>query len=158
MDLVGHDFDIFHLLTASEPRTVYAIGGLAHYTDGRDTLAHAHAAIEYASGVRLGFALNMFAPENRQSREMWLIGDQGTLYCSAGRQTILFRDRATGQETPVEIVKSDGTLEQHKAFVESIRTGKSPYPDGKTGRNALKASLAAERSIAEARPIQWSDL
>lgn len=158
VDLVGHDFDIFHLLTGSEPRSIYAIGGLSQYTDGRDTVDHAHAAVEYANGTRLGFALNMFAPENRQSREMWLIGSKGTLYCSTGRQTILFRDRATGQETPVEITKSDGTLEQHKAFVESIRTGKPPYPDGQTGRNALKASLAAELSMAEGRPVKWTEL
>ncbi len=158
VDLVGHDFDIFHLLTASEPRSIYAIGGLSQYTDGRDTIDHAHVAIEYTSGVRLGFALNMFAPENRQSREMWLIGDRGTLYCSTGRQTILFRDRATAQETLVEIEKSNGDIAEHKAFVESIRAGKPPYPDGQIARYALKASLAAERSIAEARPLKWSDL
>ncbi len=158
VDLVGHDFDIFYMLNASEPRTVYAIGGLAQYTDGRDTVDHAHAAIEYANGVRLGFALNMFAPENRQSREMWLIGEKGTLYCSAGRQIVALRDRATGQETPIEIVKSDGTLEEHRAFVESIRSGKPPYPDGRTGRIALKTSLAAERSMAQGRAIRWSEL
>lgn len=158
VDLVGHDFDIFHMLTGSVPRSVYAIGGLAIYQDGRDTMDHAHAAIEYASGVRLGFALNMFAPENRQSREMWLVGDKGTLYCSAGRSQVAFRDRENGQETPVEVVKTDGTIEQHKAFIQSIRTGQPPYPDGRTGRNALKASLVAERSVAEGRAIKWTEL
>jgi len=157
VDLVGHDFDIFHLLTASEPRTIYAIGGLSQYKDGRDTVDHAHAAIEYANGIRLGFALNMFAPENR-GREMWLIGERGTLYCSTGDQAVVFRERASRKETRVEISKQDGTLEQHKAFVESIRTGKPPYPDARMGRAALKTSLAAERSIAEGRPISWSEL
>lgn len=157
VDLVGHDFDIFHLVTGSEPRTIYAIGGLSQYRDGRDTVDHAHAAIKYASGVRLGFALNMFAPENR-GREMWLIGDHGTLYCSTGEQAIFFRDRASRKETRIEISKQDGTLEQHKAFIESIRTGKPPYPDAKMGRAALKTSLATERSIAEGRAIGWTEL
>ena len=43
-------------------------------------------------------------------------------------------------------------------FAEAIRGGKPPYPDGRAGRNALKASLAAERSISEGRVMRWSEL
>jgi hypothetical protein len=44
------------------------------------------------------------------------------------------------------------------AFVNSVRTGKQPIASGQVGKEAIKISLLAEKSIRERRIIDWNEL
>ena len=121
-------------------------------------LSHAHIVAHYNNGVRLGLEVNTSVPEDQEGREMWLVGNQGTLYCSTRLQSVVFYNGSNLQRAAVKCVNSDGIVDQHRAFVECIRCGNPPYPDGKTARVALKTCIAAQLSLVEGRPVAWDGL
>ena len=63
---------------------------------------------------------------------------------------ITARDAGPDQDT--------GTYREYLAFANSIRTGAKPLVNGQVGKEAIKISLLAEKSLREKRIVSWNDL
>ncbi|MBM4046074.1 MAG: hypothetical protein FJ279_13235 [Planctomycetes bacterium] len=88
------------------------------------------------------------------------VGETGRLDASLDQNEITVIDSQTGNVTVHKTPPSghpiygfSGTYEQHVSFIESIRTGQPPLPDGESGRLAVAASLAAAESLKRGQPV-----
>jgi predicted dehydrogenase len=166
-----HELDVIHWLVGARVARVYAAGGNSVLKE-RDTIDHAAITIEYENGVKVDFGFCLFAPNSGPSgREIIVIGSEGTMQPVAGK--IALRKRTGGDPTmidpkdstpaavgsrPVGKDEDSGSYRQLLAFVDSIRTGRPPFCSGEVGREAMRISLLAEKSVRERRVVGWGEL
>ncbi|MBI3694441.1 MAG: Gfo/Idh/MocA family oxidoreductase [Acidobacteria bacterium] len=166
-----HELDVIHWLVGARVARVYATGG-NNVLKQRETIDHAVLAIDYENGVKVNFGFSLFAPNTGpNAREMTIIGTEGNLQPVANK--IAWRKRSGGQpemidpsdstptavgSKPVGKDEDNGTYRQLMAFVNSIRTGQPGFPDGEVGKEAIKISLLAEKSLRERRIVAWNEL
>ena len=166
-----HELDVIHWLVGARVARVYAAGGNSVLKE-RDTIDHAAITIEYENGVKVDFGFCLFAPNSGPSgREIIVIGSEGTMQPVAGK--IALRKRAGGEPAmidpkdstpavvgarPVGKDEDSGSYRQLLAFVDSIRTGRPPFCSGEVGREAIRISLLAEKSVRERRVVGWGEL
>ena len=166
-----HELDVIHWLVGARVARVYATGG-NNVLKERETIDHAGILIEYENGVKVDFGFCLFAPNSGPSgREIILIGSEGAMQPVAGKVAV--RKKAGGEPTLIDPVDStpaavgarpvgkdedSGTYRQLVAFVHSIRTGRPPFASGEVGKEAIKISLLAEKSLREGRVVSWNDL
>ena len=167
-----HEIDVLHGMINSKVSRVYASGGNNVYLD-RETIDHAGLVIDYDSGVKFTFNFCLYGQNAGPtvSRQMVLVGTTGILQpegklVTVRRQTggaaktydpkdsapdvITARDVGPDQDT--------GTYREYIAFANSIRTGAKPLVSGQVGKEAIKISLLAEKSLREKRILSWNDL
>ena len=167
-----HFFDLMRVITGSEPSRLYATGGQdVNHLDERyagrkpDIVDNAFVVIDFANGVRALLDLCMFAEASRDEQEIAATGDRGKVECGvpSSRLTIGIRQPL---ELSSEIVPVDqallaaghhhgSTFFQHRAFAACIQGGTPPEVSLEDGRAAVAMGVAAERSIAERRPITF---
>lgn len=167
-----HEIDILHGLIHSQVTRVYASGGNNVYTD-RQTIDHAGLVIDYASGVTFTFNFCLYGQNAGPSvaRPMVLAGTKGIMapegkQVSIRKQTggpakmIDTKDAAPDIITARQVGPDQdaGTYREYVAFANSIRTGAKPLVNGQVGKEAIKISLLAEKSLRERRIVSWNDL
>lgn len=165
-----HFFDLMRLIIKSEPIRLYASGGqdVNHLDEtyaGRrpDIVDNAYVVVDFANGVRAMLDLCMFAEASKDQEEIAVIGDRGKVECGVPSSRLVI-----GRREPLalsnEIVPVDqsllaaghhhgSTYFQHLAFAACIENGTPPAVSLADGRAAVALGAAAERSIAEHRPI-----
>lgn len=130
--------------------------GIAAY-EGRDTLDHAVAIVEYANGFKATLQLGLFVPHGFHGRYVGLVGTAGSVKIDAGTQQLFqyFRDRRDEVRYTVQEPHTGhghGMQAQHIAFADAIRGGPPPTASGEAGRTAVAVALAAEEAIRTGQP------
>jgi predicted dehydrogenase len=167
-----HEIDVLHGMINSQVTRVYASGGNNVYMN-RETIDHAGLVIDYANGVTFTFNFCLYGQNASTSvaRQMVLTGTTGILQ-PEGKQVTLRRQKGGAPKVydpkdsaPDVITARDvgpdqdtGTYREYLAFANSIRTGAKPLVSGQVGKEAIKISLLAEKSLRERRIVSWNDL
>jgi predicted dehydrogenase len=167
-----HEIDVLHGMINAKVTRVYASGGNNVYKD-RETIDHAGLVIDYESGVKFTFNFCLYGNNASKeiSRLMVLTGTMGIMQ-PEGRQVSIRRqtggpakvydpkgsapDIITAREVGPD--QDAGTYREYTAFANSIRTGAKPLVSGQIGKEAIKISLLAEKSLREGRIVSWNDL
>ncbi len=178
-----HFFDLMRLILQDEPTRIYASGGadvnhLDEKYQGRtpDIIDNAFVIVDFQSGQRAMLDLSMFAEGSKFQERISIIGDEAKIEClipvAAGHwiegdeheATVEFSPRSPlgpeSHEVPVdEAVLAAGahhgsTYYEHLGFRKAI-LGEGPVEVTiADGVQSVRMGLAAERSIAEGRPIE----
>lgn len=164
-----HEIDILHWLAGAQVTRVFATGGNNVYKD-RETIDHAGLTVDYDNGAKLTFSFCLFAEGRRE--KMTVIGDQGLIepvedgvlvqMRSGGEPAVeeVHAEPPAGLEANIPMVSYNalGTYREVLAFLDHIRTGGKPLSGGKVGKDAIKISLLAQKSIDEGRAMAWDEL
>lgn len=169
-----HFFDLMSLITRANPVRVYASGAqdvnhLDESYDGEtpDILDNAFVIVDYDDGTRALLDLCMFAEASTNEEEIVATGDAGKVECAIPASTLTVGRRSPFKTESLETTTIDvdptalaaghhhgSTYFQHAAFLNSIRTGVAPTVTIRDGARAVALGAAAERSVAEKRPIE----
>jgi predicted dehydrogenase len=178
-----HQLDVLHGIIGSQVTRIFATGGNNVYKD-RETIDHAGLLLEYENGVKFEFGMNLFTNNAGSINRMVVIGKEGTIQPeSVDQQTpsanapralkVAVRKNtvrapelhdAVGSVLGAKESSLSGPLQsspeyrQLVAFEEAVRTGKQPLNSVEVGRDAVKISLLAQKSIDERRPVLWNEL
>jgi len=167
-----HEIDVLHGMINSKVARVYASGGNNVYKN-RETIDHAGIVIDYENGVKFTFNFCLFGQNaGAVARQMVVAGTKGVME-TGGREAILIGKQGTrgmqtiepGDASPSPVTQPTGgpgtevpTYREYLAFAHSVRTGEKPLVNGQVGKEAIKISLLAEKSLRERRPQSWNDL
>ena len=167
-----HEIDVLHGMINSKVTRIYASGGNNVYKN-RETIDHAGIVIDYENDVKFTFNFCLYGANAGPAvaRQMILTGTTGILQPEGKQVTIR---RQTGgpaklydpKDSAPDIItarnagpdQDTGTYREYVAFANSIRTGAKPLVSGQVGRDAIKISLLAEKSLRERRIVSWGDL
>jgi predicted dehydrogenase len=154
LDLMIHDIDLVLSLAGAEPVEVRAVGRpvMSAHAD------YAVAQLSFANGMQAELTASRVAVA--MERRLRLLGDQGEV-----RVDFLKRELAAlrpGGAEPAEHMpgwgrdllswtEHDSLEAEHAAFLDSIRAGTPPEPDGAAGRAALSVALRVEQAAATGR-------
>jgi predicted dehydrogenase len=168
-----HEIDVLHWMINAKVARVYASGG-NNVLKQRETIDHAGIVIDYENGVKFTFNFCLYgqAAGAPVARLMVLAGTQGIMQTTAERNKVSIRKQGAkeqlidaGGSAPSAINKREsgpdqdaGTYREYLAFANSIRTGEKPLVSGEVGKEAIKISLLAEKSLRERRIVTWNDL
>jgi predicted dehydrogenase len=164
-----HEIDVLNWIVGNPVASVYATGG-NNVLKNRETIDHAAIAITYENGVKFDFAFSIFAPTaGPVGRQMTFIGTEGLIHAEPGKLELRRRGEPSrniplDDNTPTGLLQQqvgrdldNGTYRQALAFLESVTTGRKPVCDGKVGREVMRISLLAERSLRERRIVNWGE-
>ncbi len=170
-----HFFDLMRLIADAEPVRVFASGAqdvnhLDERYDGEtpDMIDNAYVIVDFEGGARALLDLCMFAEISRDQEEIAAVGDRGKVEAGIPSSTLFvgLRD-STEQRTETVPVDADilaagnhhgSTYYEHLAFRKSVLEGTVPEVGLVDGLKAVAVGVAAERSIAERRPVDMSEL
>jgi predicted dehydrogenase len=170
-----HFFDLMRLILASEPVRVYASGAqdvnhLDERVDGKvpDIKDNGFVVIDFESGARALLDLCMFAEGSRNEQEICATGDGGKIECFLPESSVVIGDRRT-RAVRTETIAVDeaillagahhgSTFALHQRLRAAILGGGPPEVSARDGLLAVAMGAAAERSIAERRPIELAEL
>lgn len=175
-----HYFDLINLMAGSRPERVFASGGQAlnfldFQQDGRraDIDDHAFVIIDYATGIRASFTLNMFSRELYE--ELIVTGEQGRLLaCEHSSFTPGSRSRGTIQVetqghpaysgidvTYPDIIEASGhhgaTFFEHEALVDRLQGKATDAATPLQGIWAMIVASAAQQSIVSGEIVTITD-
>ena len=170
-----HFFDLMRLITDDEPVRVYGSGAQdANHLDERyhgavpDIIDNAFVTVDFAGGGRALLDLCMFGEASPAEQEIVATGDAGRVACAvpASELTVGTRasrsSRTTMVDVPPEILAAGShhgsTWFEHGAFLAALRSGTPPAVSLDDGLRAVAMGVAAERSIAERRPVDMAEL
>ncbi len=169
-----HHFDLFNWFADSQPLRVTAMGGNDVNPDGQ--IDNAWVVVEYANGVRACLALCLFSPYGNDL-EVSAIGDRGKVESFAFDQILRQwgADRPDNTEYHVAFDPLFGDIRQemrekersilwersmiyreHRAFIESIQTGKQPVASVDAALQSALVPLAAQRAMETGEVVQLS--
>ena len=167
-----HEIDVLHWMINAKVARIYASGG-NNVLKQRETIDHAGIVIDYENGVKFTFNFCLFAQNaGPVARLMVLAGAKGILETTTERNRLsIWRegakpewiDAAGSAPNAINARESGpdqdiGTYREYLAFANSIRTGEKPMVSGEVGKEAIKISLLAEKSLRERRIVTWNDL
>jgi len=168
-----HEIDVLHWMINAKVARVYASGG-NNVLKQRETIDHAGIVIDYENGVKFTFNFCLYGQSAGApvARLMVLAGTQGIMQTTAERNKVSIRKQGAkeqlidaGGAAPGAITAREsgpdqdtGTYREYLAFANSIRTGEKPLVSGEVGKDAIKISLLAEKSLRERRIMTWNDL
>ncbi|MDA9902200.1 Gfo/Idh/MocA family oxidoreductase [Gammaproteobacteria bacterium] len=176
-----HYFDLINLLASSRPIRVYAAGGRAvNFRDFEyagvksDIDDHAFVIIEYASGVRANFSLNMFSPNF--SEELVVVGEGGRLVAAESfnmhqeSATEISMDIETGErQTSRHInlgfpkaIESSGhhgsTYFEHMAFFDRVEGKETGAATIEEGFWSIIVATAAQLSLSRGESVSIEEM
>ena len=176
-----HYFDIINMLAESTAVRVFASGGQAvNFTDfskdgkAADIDDHAMVIIEYASGLRASFTLNMFAPHFHE--ELIVCGDQGRLVATEtfnflqsdvaqSMVAIEMGENGASRTTDLgypRIVEQSGhhgsTFFEHIAFMDQIEGKATDSATPLQGFWSIVVAAAAQQSLRTGLPVDIESL
>jgi predicted dehydrogenase len=167
-----HEIDVLHWMINAKVARVYASGG-NNVLKQRETIDHAGIVIDYENGVKFTFNFCLYGQAaGPVARLMVLAGTTGILETTTERNKVSIWKQGAKPElidaagsAPSAITAREsgpdqdtGTYRQYLAFANSIRTGEKPLVSGEVGKEAIKISLLAEKSLRERRIVTWNDL
>lgn len=169
-----HFFDLMRLIVGERPVRLYASGAqdVNHLDESYggetpDIVDNAFVTVDFANGARALLDLCMFAEASADQEEIAATGDQGKVTCGIPSAQLTIGRRAprhlTTEHVPVDAAVLEAgahhgaTYFQHLAFLEALRTGYKPEVGIDDGWKAVAMGIAAERSIAERRPIDLAE-
>ncbi len=170
-----HFFDLMRLITGDEPVRVYASGAQdVNHLDERysggvpDIIDNAFVIVDFAGGCRALLDLCMFGEASPAEQEIVATGDAGRAACTVPASELTIGRRGSGpSETTVVAVPPEllaagshhgSTWFEHEAFLAALRAGGPPAVSLRDGLAAVAMGVAAERSIAEGRPVDLAEL
>lgn len=171
-----HFFDLMNLICGSAPERVMASGSQAvNHLDERydgerpDILDNAYVIVEYASGARAMLDLCMFAEATTEQEELVAVGDEGKLEAFLPSQEFRRGRREDGWFAATSEVVTDDSVAhegyhhgssylQHVDFQAAVRSGRQPVVSMQDGLLSVAVGVAAQRSIAERRPVDLSEI
>lgn len=157
-----HHYDIFNLWLESEPREVYASGGIAKHAVMSGTKSeivdHAWVVNDYANGARamLGICF-LGAHGQKHRREFGVQGTEGRVFFSLDDGETLHLSRNDGE---TQTIRTDAVLRGgvFRDFLECARTGRTPLVTPEIARKSMVVPLAAEKSLEERRAVRVSEI
>jgi predicted dehydrogenase len=170
-----HFFDLMRLITESEAVRVYAsaaqdVNHLDERYEGRvpDILDNGFVTVDFASGARALLDLCMFAEASRNEQEIAATGELGKIESHIPESTLTIGTRNPRRIETREVSVADDLLHagahhgstflEHKRFREALLSGAPPDVSAEDGLRAVLIGLAAERSAADHRPVELSEL
>lgn len=155
-----HHCDILDLWADSRPYSVYATGGQKKYPTlwGRpsDIVDHAWITFDYENGTKGMIGIN-FTQGHRHQRELGVAGTEGLIRFNLSDGEKLHLTTNNGD---TEVLDCPGELRGgvFLDFLNCVRARTQPLVGFERGRRSLLVPLAAERSIAERRPVLISEI
>jgi predicted dehydrogenase len=182
-----HYFNLMDHISGERPVRVFASGGqrvnfLDEVHDGKraDMLDSAYVIVEYASGKRAMLDLCMFAENTVDKECISVTGDAGkvesflpSLELRHGKRSAVgnFKEWTHDASKPkVDVrkvwndsIKYNGfhygaSYLEHVKFFNAIQGGKAPEVTLEDGLRSVATGLAAQKSIAEGRPVLMSEI
>jgi predicted dehydrogenase len=146
LDLMIHDVDIVLALTGAEPEEVRAAG--VHVLSEKVDIANVR--LQFPNGCVANLTASRVSTE--RVRKLRLFQPKQYLSLDYGRQDLAVfsvgAERQIGFEQ-APVVKAEPLKLQFDAFLEAIRSRKSPKSDGPRARQTLRAALAILDKIKE---------
>jgi predicted dehydrogenase len=179
-----HFFDLMRLITGARAERVYASGAQdVNHLDERyggetpDILDNAFVIVDFEGGARAMLDLCMFAEQSENQTEIAATGDDGKIEVRTPESALVIgrrvrptppgvrRDAARIERIPVAVDETamaagthhGATYYEHVAFRDAIRDGGTPAVTLEDGLMAVAIGAAAERSIAERRPVLMAE-
>jgi predicted dehydrogenase len=162
LDSSIHDFDLARWLMRDEVERVQAFGS--------SRMPEVKPYNDFEAGV-VNLQFEKGAIGNVESfRQCWygydirteVVGSKGTLAIGSlqHRATTLMTSQGIGYQAITHWLDrfTDAYLLEMRDFVETILSGREPRVTGCDGRQAVAISLAAQRSVKEARPVTLAEM
>ena len=171
-----HFFDLMRLIVRDEPVRVYGSGAQdVNHLDERyggetpDVIDNAFVVVDFAGGCRALLDLCMFGEAAPAEQEIAATGDAGRIACTVPASELLVSDRVSGRRQQVTVIDvppdllaagshHGSTWFEHRAFLAALHGGTPPAVSLHDGLAAVAMGVAAERSIAERRPVDMAEL
>lgn len=147
-----HHFDLFNWLIGSRPVKVSAFGGNNVIYQNEGVLDNGVVIIEYENGARASLVLSLFHDVGFYM-ELGVLGESGRIdtYSPQEKMDIFTTRIKASYEFNLTTIKGGfdhaGEVEQHLAFVHSIRTGEPPLASLEAVRDSHAVAFAAEEAI-----------
>ena len=154
-----HHLDLFCWFAESPPKTIHAFGGDEVIYQQTGMLDNGILSIEYANKNRACLFLSVFH-NSGFLMEFGVLGEKGHIdtFTPPLRMELITQGCKTVSTFSLADIQGgynhDGEIEQHLAFIQSIRTGKVPLTNIDALFPAHAIAFAAQRSIDEKRPIE----
>lgn len=158
IDLGVHDFDMARWLMGQEVRQVYAVGGALVYRRLAEAggVDNGLVSLVFADGALGGVELSRNAAYGYDVRAE-VLGTEGALTIGGLQQTPLSVMTPSGVTHDVfpwlPERFADAYLAEIRHFVQCVRVGEFPSPDGNDDRAALQVALAATESLTTGGPV-----
>ena len=167
-----HHFDLMNLIIGASPIRIYASGSQAvNHLDERyggrrpDILDNAYVIVDYEGGRRAMLDLCMFAEAGQNQEEIAAVGDRGKVEARLPSGVVVTGVRGGAWFSPeIEKVTDDriaytgshhgASYLEHLDFLAAIRNRTPALVTADDGLLAVAMGVAAQRSIAEGRPIE----
>lgn len=157
LDLGIHDFDLARWLMGHEVRTVYTAGGVLVYPElrGAGDVDNAVISLTFEDETLGAVDLSRNARYGYDVRTE-VVGDEGALLVGGlHRFTVLMLSRGgavyEGFSWYAERF-AEAFVGELAAFVDALRAGRRPWPDGRDGRRASEIGQAAVESWRTGKP------
>lgn len=172
-----HFFDLMHLIVGERPVRAMASGAqdvnhLDERYDGRvpDILDNAFVIVDFPSGARASLDLCMFAEATHDQEELSVVGEFGKVEARIPSNVVHIGRRgehAIGRVDTVEVTDPSIAYEgyhhgasylEHVHFLAAVR-GEAPVAvTVDDGLWSVAVGVAAQRSIAEGRPVTLDEV
>ncbi|WP_417364340.1 Gfo/Idh/MocA family protein [Galbibacter sp.] len=177
-ELCSHQIDFVNWVTQSTPEYVMGVGGIDYWKDGRETYDNIHLIYQYPEGVKATFmCLTSNAKDDYQIKVM---GDKGTLIMDYNKvwfypEGELETSKTTGdvdgvsgatitsgwvegKGIPLPFNHEDPSKQALIDFRDSIRSGKQPISNARTGGNTAIAVQMAIDAMDQKKPVYWKEV
>jgi myo-inositol 2-dehydrogenase/D-chiro-inositol 1-dehydrogenase len=172
-----HFFDLMHLVVGAPAVRVLASGGQdVNHLDERyagevpDILDNALVIVEFEGGVRGLLDLCMFAEATRNQEELVAVGDAGKVEALIPDDVVRIGRRGThwiggveehhvrDERIAYEGFHHGSSYLEHLDFLRTVREGGHPKVTLDDGLLAVAVGVAAQRAIAEGRPVELAEV
>jgi myo-inositol 2-dehydrogenase/D-chiro-inositol 1-dehydrogenase/scyllo-inositol 2-dehydrogenase (NAD+) len=162
----SHDIDTLRWLAGSEIEEIYALAGNFRTPEAREKFPDFYDQVlmnvRFASGTQ-GCISGAQGVRYAYDARTEVLGTHGLIRIGsleAGGPEICTQDRELRRGTVLswsDLFK-EAYLEEDRAFVECVRTGKPPRAGAADGRAAVAVVEAGNRSIRERRPVRLEEV
>lgn len=146
LDIGVHDIDIISYLYGREVRKVHAIAD----ADIHPFEDHASIHLRFDNNLTGLVDTNWLTPH--KVRSLTAVGLEGVAYLDYINQKLELHDHSWIREARVE--PSEPLKNELEHFINCVRTGEMPHPDGDNGKHALKVCMAAIDSYRNERTVR----
>jgi UDP-N-acetylglucosamine 3-dehydrogenase len=145
LDIGVHDIDIISHLYDREVKKVHAIAG----ADIHPFEDHASIHLRFDGDLAGLVDTNWLTPH--KVRSLKAVGLEGVAYLDYMNQTVELHDNGWIRKAKVE--QSEPLRNELEHFIECVRNGEMPCPNGDHGKHALEVCMAAIDSYKEEKTI-----
>ena len=162
MDLASHDFDAARFLTGEEITEVFAIGAvlIEPELETFDDVDHAIVLLRFANGA-LGVVQESWRAPYGYDIRAEVHGSEGKVVAEVDEKypAVLYDSRGKVSERHDQFVErfSDAYRAELQAFVDALRTGRTPTPGIEDALQAMRVAAAATTSRRQNRWVSVTD-